>query len=367
MEHCTQSQGRTNQDARFYDGRILDERLISLHERNRRARIENLNRRQMARNRIDVSRTNSESSRVYVPRQGVNMTQINSSRQDRYSKRGMRNCSPRHGSMSPGRPCESRKNSSLGERTPGGFADRLNRLNNKSEMIEKSGFTTLDIVDGDCVRVEPDEYLAQYRPPSASQFTPHRRYGYGSLTQGRSNFFENDDDSPLQVSSIDGIRTNLTRPEYSSGPSSFEQDLLVRSDSQFSLLTPSPFALVKTRGDYSPGKNGSTLNLALGTPYSSIRKRIKSVSMKYLKMMPKRTVSKSNHDTSEPIFEDIRGDQDVLRYEDVLLGSMDRLGMEDRVGGRSERLRVDEDEDEDEEKEGNTLNIQATVHTLFTR
>ena len=177
------------------------------------------------------------------------------------------------------------------------------------------------------------------------------------------------------VSSIDGLSTQVNRPAFSSGPSSLEQqDLLVRSDSQFSLLTPaSPFALVKTRGDLSPAKQGSIVNLALGTPYSSIRKRIKSVSMKYLKMMPKRTAhTKSAQDTADSSTLTVHSG-DILRYEDVLRKDLERISLEglDEEDGREEvdLLRVKDEElhQLDKEREGGVLlDTEATVHIEYT-
>ena len=362
-------------DGRYYDGRALEERLIALQERNRRARIDNLNRRQMARGRL-------EGCRAPVSRHGSTTTCAEAGRyvvQDRTATRHWRNGSPRHGSMSPLRHRDRRKDCSFSnsaERSgPAGFADRLHRLNNKAEMIEKSGFNTLDIVDGDCVREEEDEYPASLRS-THSHCSPLRRFGYGNIPQGRSNFFENDDDSPLLVSSIDGISTQVSRPTgYVSGPSSLEQDLLLRSDSQFSLLTPSsPFSLVKTRSDLSPSKQGSIANLSLGSPYSSIRKRIKSVSMKYLKMMPRRTNSKLAHDSLEenPGRPDLFSspNQDILRYEDVLRKDLERLKVQDgseRIGGSDGSERLGGSDGLDETDSRRLLDTEATVHTEYSQ
>jgi hypothetical protein len=296
--------------------------------------------------------------------------------------------SPRHGSMSPLRqhrrkPASSSASSgyySPGElsiveqRPPSGRTsapDRLtshplhsanNNSNNsnksgRTEMMEKSGFTnTLDLIDGDCVREEAVDYFSSSgggltRPSQVAR----ARFGYGPLHPvsgghgrhkpplsdtafshsqrgGRSKFFENEDDSPLLVSSIDGVSTQVTSRVSGSygdgsGPSSLgeEEDegdegggyLLLRSGSQFSLLTPaaSPFTLMKMRGEPRGGSGGdvgaggsgaasrlgSVNNLAMGvTPYSSIRKRLKSVSMKYLKIMPKLSSSGSTSSSCSP-------------------------------------------------------------------
>jgi hypothetical protein len=279
--------------------------------------------------------------------------------------------SPRQGSMSPLRqhrrkPASSASSSGyyspsiVEQRPPSGRTSAPNRLtshplhssssnnNNSSksgrtEMMEKSGFTnTLDLIDGDCVREEAVDYFSSSgggltRPSQVAR----ARFGYGPLHPvsgghgrhkpplsdtafshsqrgGRSKFFENEDDSPLLVSSIDGVSTQVTSRVGGgygdgSGPSSLgeEEDegeeggggyLLLRSGSQFSLLTPaaSPFTLMKMMGEPRGGSGGdvgaggscasrlgSVNNLAMVTPYSSIRKRLKSVSMKYLKIMPK--------------------------------------------------------------------------------
>jgi hypothetical protein len=115
----------------------------------------------------------------------------------------------------------------------------------------------------------------------------------------RTNFFENEDDSPLLVTSIDGISTQVHRVSgLHSGPSSLDQDLL--EPSQFSLLTPeSPQFMVKSRNG-SPAKESSTGSIHPATPYNSIRKRIKSVSIKYLKHRQKKKGEKVN----KPSFED---------------------------------------------------------------
>ena len=385
---------------RYYEGRMLEERLIHMQqERHRRARIDNMQRRQMARSRLETG-----GHRHGVARHGSSMSTMDSPRylHERLGKAEARNyTSPRPGgcSMSPPRhtgggsisPSRHRGGSNkeypfvdLGQDRPsagGGFADRLNRMNSKTEMIEKSGFTTLDIVDGDCVRDELDDEFCR-----AAGYSPLRRAGYGSLTQNsRANFFENDDDSPLMVSSIDGLSTQVNRPGLNSGPSSLEQDLLVRSDSQFSLMTPSPLALVKTRGDLSPAKQGSIVNLALGTPYSSIRKRIKSVSMKYLKMMPKRipTHTKSIQDPSDGSTLTVHS-EDILRYEDVLRKDLDRMSLEGldeednvdsleavRQASREEFILTQNKElrhleEEPGESGGGLLDTEATVHIEYT-
>ena len=170
--------------ARYYEGRLLEERLILMqHERNRRARIDNLQRRQMARSRLDGGR---DPSRSHVTRHGSNMSQVDNPRfvHERLGKAEARNftppriggCSmspPRHagGSISPARhrptPSKEYPFPDLGQERAsagsGGFAERLNRMNAKSEMIETSGFTTLDIVDGDCVRDELDDEFCRNR------------------------------------------------------------------------------------------------------------------------------------------------------------------------------------------------------------
>ena len=185
--------------------------------------------------------------------------------------------------------CMGFKDLSLPVTRPHGFAERLGIAH---EMVEKHGFTTLDLLDGDCVKDEGEEsnysstYNILYR--CSGKTTPLKRIGrIGSLIptkNQRSNFFENDDDTPLQVSSIDGLSTQVSRPGLNTGPCSVEDDFIERCNGQFSLLTPSsPMYSVKTMS--STRQSNSIVNLA-ATPYSSIRKRIKSVSMKYLKMTP---------------------------------------------------------------------------------
>merc|ERR550532_3454695 len=78
-----------------------------------------------------------------------------------------------------------------------------------------------------------------------------------------------------------------------SGPSSLERDYL--SSSTFSLLTPAPGLempqfLVKST-NVSPSKESFT-GTNPATPYNSIRKRIKSVSIKYLKNRQKKKSDK---------------------------------------------------------------------------
>ena len=160
-----------------------------------------------------------------------------------------------------------------------------------NEMVERSGYTSLDILDGDCVRSPTGGHVSSTvtssncdtNLKSVTQKHPHHpRQGYLSL----GNFFHNEDDSPLLVTSIDGISTQSHRV---AGPSSLERDYL--SSSTFSLLTPeSPQFLVKSR-NVSPSKESfSGTNPA--TPYNSIRKRIKSVSIKYLKNRQKKKSDK---------------------------------------------------------------------------
>jgi hypothetical protein len=239
------------------------------------------------------------------------------------------------------------------------LADYVNN-NNKcggggGEMMEKaSSFThTLDLIDGDCVRDDGDYFgggggmaSSSSRPlsqsvrasrfgrgtsgggggdPSSNKQSPGVRTAAAARLRRRNNFFENEDDSPLLVSSIDGVSTQVIGRCGGSGPSSLDDDedegeggggglLLLRSGSQFSLLTPaaSPFAQAKSRGDPrrladgGGGVNrlGSVSNLATAaTPYSSIRKRLKSVvSMKYLKMMPKLNGSSSGSSQARPSY-----------------------------------------------------------------
>ena len=89
------------------------------------------------------------------------------------------------------------------------------------------------------------------------------------------------------MTSIDGISTQVHRVSgLHSGPSSLDQDLL--EPAQFSLLTPeSSQFMVKSRNG-SPAKESSTSSIHPATPYNSIRKRIKSVSVKYLKHRQKK-------------------------------------------------------------------------------
>ena len=173
-------------------------------------------------------------------------------------------------------------------------------------MVEKSGNTSLDLLDGDCVLQVPPYNSSLSRLPRhhghhapTNQFSSIKRQGYSSLGHVRTNFFENEDDSPLLVTSIDGISTQVHRVSgLHSGPSSLDQDLL--EPAQFSLLTPeySQF-MVKSRNG-SPAKESSTSSIHPATPYNSIRKRIKSVSVKYLKHRQKKKGEKVN----KPSFED---------------------------------------------------------------
>jgi len=164
-------------------------------------------------------------------------------------------------------------------------------------MVERSGYTSLDLLDGDCVRQPATCDTSLHRPKhqtgQSNQFSSIKRQGYSSLGHVRTNFFENEDDSPLLVTSIDGISTQVCRVSgLHSGPSSLDQDLL--EPGQFSLLTPeSPQFMVKSRNG-SPAKESTASSIHPATPYNSIRKRIKSVSIKYLKHRQKKKGEKSN-------------------------------------------------------------------------
>lgn len=156
-------------------------------------------------------------------------------------------------------------------------------------MVERSGYTSLDILDGDCVRsAQPIRGQTRSSPSNCDsslksvtkQPGTSQHHGQGFMSLG-NNFFHNEDDSPLLVTSIDGISTQSLRM---SSPSSLERDYL--SSSTFSLLTPTPGPetpqfLVKSRNGSPSKETYSGTNPA--TPYNSIRKRIKSVSIKYLK------------------------------------------------------------------------------------
>ena len=152
-------------------------------------------------------------------------------------------------------------------------------------MVERSGYTSLDILDGDCVRPAGGSSCDKSRP--TSKHPSQLRQGQGHLSLG--HFFHNEDDSPLLVTSIDGISTQASRV---AGPSSLERDLL--SSSTFSLLTPeTPQFFVKSR-TVSPAKE-SFPGLSPATPYNSIRKRLKSVSIKYLKNRQKKKTDKAEN------------------------------------------------------------------------
>ena len=145
-------------------------------------------------------------------------------------------------------------------------------------MVERSGYTSLDILDGDCVRPTSDKTRPPVKHPS------QLRQGQGHLSLG--NFFHNEDDSPLLVTSIDGISTQSRL----SGPASL-------SSSTFSLLTPdTPQFFVKSR-TVSPAKE-SFQGISPATPYNSIRKRLKSVSIKYLKSRQQQKKKSENVETS---------------------------------------------------------------------
>jgi len=183
------------------------------------------------------------------------------------------------------------------------YPDPGEKCSYTNEMVEKSGYTSLDLLDGDCVRqlATCDSALtrASRHHGQPNQFSSIKRQGYSSLGHMRTNFFENEDDSPLLVTSIDGISTQVCRVSgLNSGPSSLDQDLL--EPTQFSLLTPeSPQFMVKSRNG-SPAKESSAGSIHPATPYNSIRKRIKSVSIKYLKHRQK----KKGEKTQKGSFED---------------------------------------------------------------
>ena len=150
------------------------------------------------------------------------------------------------------------------------------------EMVERSGYTSLDILDGDCVRSVPTSSCDTSRP--TSKHPSQLRQGQAHLSLG--TFFHNEDDSPLLVTSIDGISTQSSRV---AGPAGLERDML--SSSTFSLLTPeTPQFFVKSR-TVSPAKE-TFPGLSPATPYNSIRKRLKSVSIKYLKSRQKKKPDK---------------------------------------------------------------------------
>ena len=166
------------------------------------------------------------------------------------------------------------------------------------EMVERSGYTSLDILDGDCVRtpsmsVSRDssggrQGSVEKKGGGLKSVTKHpvtSRQGYLSL----GSFFHNEDDSPLLVTSIDGISAQSHRVQ---GPSSL-------SASTFSLMTPAdtPSFFVKSR-TVSPSKE-SSLGASPATPYNSIRKRIKSVSIKYLKNRQRKKSDKLEKSTIE--------------------------------------------------------------------
>ena len=83
------------------------------------------------------------------------------------------------------------------------------------QMVERAGYTSLDILDGDCVRPGPrtqasncDTSLKAVTklPPSGSSTTSRQGGGGGGggyMSLG--TFFHNEDDSPLLVTSIDGL------------------------------------------------------------------------------------------------------------------------------------------------------------------
>ena len=145
-------------------------------------------------------------------------------------------------------------------------------------MVERSGYTSLDILDGDCVRPTSEKSRPPVKHPS------QLRQGQPHLSLG--NFFHNEDDSPLLVTSIDGISTQ----SRVSGPASL-------SSSTFSLTTPdTPQFFVKSR-TVSPAKE-SFQGISPATPYNSIRKRLKSVSIKYLKSRQQQKKKPENVETS---------------------------------------------------------------------
>ena len=209
-------------------------------------------------------------------------------------------------------------------------------------MVERSGYTSLDILDGDCVRPAGPPVSCDNSRPAAKHPSQLRQGQGGHLSLG--NFFHNEDDSPLLVTSIDGISTQASRV---SGPSSLERDLL--SSSTFSLLTPdTPQFFVKSR-TVSPAKE-SFPGLSPATPYNSIRKRLKSVSIKYLKSRQKKKPDKVE-DSSVDDSSSFQSKFDFLNIDSKLREISEKCSQLKSEAEESISRMEDQDQKEKKEKE----------------
>ena len=211
------------------------------------------------------------------------------------------------------------------------------------EMVERSGYTSLDILDGDCVRSVATSSCDNSRP--ASKPASQLRQGQGHLSLG--NFFHNEDDSPLLVTSIDGISTQASRV---AGPASL-------SSSTFSLLTPeTPQFFVKSR-TVSPAKENFP-GLSPATPYNSIRKRLKSVSIKYLKSRQKKKPDKADN-AGEEETSSTQSKFDFLNIDSKLREISEKCS---QLKSEAEESisRMEENHEEEKEKEEEEFSISKT-------
>ena len=77
--------------------------------------------------------------------------------------------------------------------TPFSPPDPGEKCSYTNEMVEKSGYTSLDLLDGDCVRQLPScdsslSRLPRHHAPPGNQFSSIKRQGYSSLGHVRTNF-----------------------------------------------------------------------------------------------------------------------------------------------------------------------------------
>ena len=166
----------------------------------------------------------------------------------------------------------------------------LNKICN--EINEGLNFNSLKLVDGDCLEPSTNlKYNNQFLFKNIRSLTKRSEIsGLKTLKNQRSSFFENDSDTPLLVSSINGLSNQVKLPVFKSEQSFLRHELIDGCDNQFSLLTPlSPMTKVKTKFNnaYSTKNPISFTNLSM-TTCSTMRKRIKVASMKYLKFIPKK-------------------------------------------------------------------------------
>lgn len=156
-----------------------------------------------------------------------------------------------------------------------------------SEMFEGR---SLELVDGDYVKSFKNLRCTQI--PSKNFKNPtyrktNRPRSFTSQKSQRSSFFENDNDTPLLVSSINGLSTKPKQPFLKPSLGFLGHD---GCNNHFSLMTPSlPMTKVKSKiNDVYSNKSPNSFKHLSMTPYSTLCKRINKASIKYGKIIPKK-------------------------------------------------------------------------------